>query len=168
MYRAFGLHCRAAGIDLLDACAVAARLRGFELPDLGDPALLSESAGEAASIVSQIPKVRKRMVALQRAMGLRTGGVVEGRDATTRIFPDATRKFFLFAEERVRIWRRWREVRGDWVETARQVAKRDKRDRERAASPLILTADAVPVDTTALNADQVVDLLAFLCGEGRG
>jgi len=165
MYRAFGLYCLGRGVDLTKASAVAACLEGFELPDLGDPVLLGECAGEAASLVSQIPGVRERMVALQRAMGLRTGGVVEGRDATTRIFPDAHRKFFLFADENVRILRRWRETGGDWGETACRVVRRDKRDRKRAASPLVLAPDAVPVDTTALNADEVVDLLAFLCRE---
>jgi cytidylate kinase len=154
-------------VDLSDARSVTACLRGFQLPRLEDPVLLTEGAGEAASIVSQIPKVREHMVALQRAMGLRAGCVVEGRDATTRIFPDADHKFFLFADERVRVWRRWREVGGDWDETAVKVAVRDRRDRKRAASPLTLAPDAVPVDTTALNAGRVADLLAALCGEGR-
>jgi len=167
MYRAFGLHCRARGVNLNDARSVTACLRGFELSRLADPALLGEQAGEAASIVSQIPKVREHMVALQRAMGLRTGCVVEGRDATTRIFPDAARKFFLFADERVRVWRRWKETGEDWAETARRVADRDRRDRKRAASPLTLAPDAVPVDTTTLSAAQVADLLAVLCEEGR-
>ena len=164
MYRAFGLHCRRKGIDLRDESQVIARLREFTFESWqGNPELLSEAAGEGASIVSQVPKVRERMVALQRALGLKTGVVVEGRDATTKIFPDAPHKFFLFADEKVRIWRRYRQVGGDWAQIARNVAERDRRDRERAASPLTLAPDAVPVDTTAMTADDVVDLLEFLC-----
>jgi CMP/dCMP kinase len=166
MYRAFGLHCRGKGADLKSPAAVISLLKGFTLPDLADPALLAESAGEAASLVSQIPEVRERMVALQRAEGRRAGCVVEGRDATTKIFPGAAHKFFLFADERVRIRRRWLQVGGDWAAVARQVTERDVRDRTRKASPLALAPDAVPVDTTALGVDEVVDLMARLCGQG--
>jgi len=167
MYRAFGLHCRRKGADLKSRTAVRSLLKGFKLPDLADPALLAESAGEAASMVSQILEVRKCMVALQRAEGLRTGCVVEGRDATTQIFPDAAHKFFLFADERVRIRRRWHQVGGDWAAVARQVMERDIRDRTRKASPLVLAPDAVPVDTTALGVGDVVDLMARLCEQGE-
>ena len=166
MYRAFGLHCRRMGADLNNAAVVKSLLNGFKLPDLADPALLTEAAGEAASLVSQIPEVRARMVALQRAEGLRTGCVVEGRDATTKIFPDAAHKFFLFADERVRIRRRWRQVGGDWAAIARQVVERDRRDRSRKASPLTLASDAIPMDTTAMGVSDVVDLMAWLVRAG--
>jgi len=164
MYRAFGLFCSAEGVDLKKESQILARLGEFTFkPGEGNAELLSEAAGEGASVVSQYVPVREKMVALQRALAMDTGAVVEGRDATTKIFPDSPNKFFLFADERVRIWRRYRQVGGDWAEISAKVVERDRRDRERAASPLTLAPDAVPLDTTDLTVGAVVDLLAFLC-----
>ena len=63
----------------------------------------------------------------------------------------------------MRIWRRYTQVGGDWADIADHVIQRDRRDREREASPLALAPDAVPVDTSGMTAGAVVDLLEFLC-----
>jgi len=163
MYRAFGLFCARRGTDIADPAAVAAALEAFDFGAwAGRPELLSEEAGTAASRVAKIKAVRRRMVSIQRRLGLEGGGVVEGRDAGTRIFPETPHKFFLTADEAVRAERRWKQIGGDRDAVARQVAERDRQDRERAESPLVQAPDAVLVDTTGLTVEEVVDRLASL------
>jgi cytidylate kinase len=121
---------------------------------------------QAASRVSVHPKVREWMVARQRALGDLGGVVMEGRDIGTVVFPDAEVKFFLEASEEARADRRFREEaarhagRTTTEQTEQQVRQmihdRDQRDRTRAASPLVAAADAVVLDTTALDLDQVL------------
>jgi cytidylate kinase len=163
MYRAFGLFCARRGTDIADPAAVEAALEAFDFAEWrGRPELLSEEAGAAASRVATIKAVRQRMVSIQRRLGLEGGGVVEGRDAGTVIFPEAPHKFYLTADEAVRVDRRWKQVGGDRAAVARQVAERDRQDRERAESPLIQAPDAVCVDTTGLSVEEVVERLVSL------
>lgn len=163
MYRAFGLFCARRGDDIGDPAAVAAALEAFDFGAwAGRPELLSEEAGAAASRVAKIKAVRRRMVSIQRRLGMEDGGVVEGRDAGTRIFPETPHKFFLTADEAVRVERRWKQIGGDREAVARQVAERDRQDRERAESPLVQAPDAVLVDTTGLSIAEVVERLVSL------
>lgn len=163
MYRAFGLFCARRGDDPDDPAAVEAALAAFDFGEwVGHAELLSEEAGAAASRVAKLAPVRRKMVDLQRRLGLEGGGVVEGRDAGTRIFPETPHKFFLTAEEAVRIERRWKQVGGDREAVARQVVERDRQDRERAESPLVQAPDAVLVDTTGMTVDEVVERLVSL------
>jgi cytidylate kinase len=126
---------------------------------------------QAASRVSVHPAVREWMVSRQRAMGASGGVVMEGRDIGTIVFPDAEVKIFLEASEQARAGRRWREEAGKTIEhyvtevdknmppeeeILRQLRERDERDRTRAASPLRAAEDAVVVDTTALDEDEVL------------
>jgi cytidylate kinase len=163
MYRAFGLFCARRGDDIADPAAVDAALAAFDFAEWqGRPELHSEEAGAAASRVAKLPAVRRRMVEIQRRLGEQGGGVVEGRDAGTRIFPETPHKFFLTADESVRVERRWKEVGGDREAVAKAVAERDRQDRERAESPLVQAPDAVLVDTTGLSVDEAVERLAAL------
>jgi len=115
----------------------------------------------AASTVSAHAGVRAALLELQRAAG-RTGGVVlEGRDIGTVVFPDAEVKFFLTARPEVRARRRFEELvaKGQTVtleETLADVHRRDAQDTERAVAPLRQAEDAVLLDSSELNADQVV------------
>jgi cytidylate kinase len=116
---------------------------------------------QAASRISVHAGVRRWMVERQRAMGEQGGVVMEGRDIGTVVFPDAEVKFFLDAAEEVRGERRFRQKvtatqRLTEEEVRRQIRERDARDRTRQASPLIAAADAVHLDTTALNLDEVL------------
>jgi cytidylate kinase len=114
---------------------------------------------EAASRVSVHPKVREWMVARQREMGIGGGVVMEGRDIGTKVFPDADLKIFLDADPVIREQRRLdqQKVKGVSGEAmAAELRQRDRRDRTRAASPLVAAEDAVVLDSTHLSEDEVL------------
>ena len=123
---------------------------------------------EAASRVSVHPKVREWMVARQREMGIGGGVVMEGRDIGTKVFPDADLKIFLDADPVIREQRRLdqQRVKGAPAETmAAELRERDRRDRTRAASPLVAAEDAVLVDSTKMSEDEVLSRVEQLVGE---
>lgn len=114
---------------------------------------------EAASKVSVHPKVRAWMVARQREMGIHGGVVMEGRDIGTKVFPDADIKIFLDADPVVREQRRLdqQKLKGpSALAMAAELRERDRRDRTRAASPLVPAADAIVLDSTHLSEDEVL------------
>jgi CMP/dCMP kinase len=114
---------------------------------------------EAASRVSVHPKVRAWMVAHQRAMGAGGGVVMEGRDIGTKVFPDADLKIFLDADPVVREQRRMEQqkIQGEVAaKVAADLRERDRRDRTRAASPLMAAEDAVVIDSTSMGEDEVL------------
>jgi CMP/dCMP kinase len=172
MYRAVTLAVLEAGVALDDAAASAALARASEITVENGVTMLdgrdvsSEIRGPlvtgAVSIVSAHPEVREILVARQRAWVARHGGgVVEGRDIGTVVFPDATVKAFLVASDDERARRRHR----DEMAAARAVAvedvkaaldRRDAVDRGRAVSPLRPADDAIVIDTTNLDVDSVV------------
>jgi cytidylate kinase len=123
---------------------------------------------EGASRVSLHPKVREWMVARQREMGLGGGVVMEGRDIGTKVFSDADLKIFLDADPVTREQRRLdqQKVKGAPAESmAAELRERDRRDRTRAASPLVAAPDAVLVDSTHLSEDEVVERIEALVNE---
>jgi cytidylate kinase len=131
---------------LLDGREVSSRIRERDVT-------------EAASRVSVHPNVRAWMVARQREMGQGGGIVMEGRDIGTKVFPDADVKIFLEAAPDVRVERRLkqREAAPDTaMAVAAELRQRDLRDRTRAVSPLEPAADAIILDSTHLNIDEVV------------
>lgn len=114
---------------------------------------------EGASKVSVHPKVREWMVSHQRAMGAGGGVVMEGRDIGTKVFPDADLKIFLDADPVVREQRRMAQQRisGEVAASvAADLRERDRRDRTRAASPLVAADDAVVINSTAMSEDDVL------------
>lgn len=131
---------------LLDGRDVSARIR-------------ERDVSEAASRVSVHPKVREWMVAHQREMGAGGGVVMEGRDIGTKVFPDADLKIFLDADPVVREQRRMaqQKIKGDVAASvAAELRERDRRDRTRAASPLVAATDAVLINSTGLSEDEVL------------
>jgi cytidylate kinase len=117
-----------------------------------------------ASAVSAISEVRRALVPLQRRLGLEKGGVMEGRDIGTVVFPDADLKVFLTASAEERAVRRHRDLSGRQLEVGiDQVRKeqhlRDRQDTSRADSPLQVARGSVVVDTTDQTLDEVVDRL---------
>ena len=117
---------------------------------------------EVTSLVSQVATmagVRTEMVKRQRAWAeTRNGGVMEGRDIGSVVFPDAMLKIYLTASEEVRAARRAAEVKeGDVAVVAADIERRDAVDTQRAASPLVEAEDAIVVDTSAMTLQQVVD-----------
>ena len=176
MYRAVGVLAQEQGIGLDDDDALARALSGWRFEvDPARGAILVDGrdlsmvirrpdAGELASRVSTRPVVRERLVALQRRLGAAGGVVMEGRDIGTVVFPDALVKLYLTASPAVRAERRARELRAlgeqvDETALARDLTERDRRDAERAHSPLRPAPDAVVLDTTTLTLDAVVDAM---------
>jgi len=126
--------------------------------------LRSPECSLMASAVSAISEVRRELVPLQQRLGLEKGGVMEGRDIGTVVFPDADLKVYLTASAEERARRRHRDlterdmdVSIDQVREEQQ--RRDRQDTSRADSPLQVARGSVVVDTTGLTLDEVVDRL---------
>ena len=107
------------------------------------------------------PEVRSELVARQREWAQRHGGgVIEGRDIGSVVFPDAELKVYLDARPEIRAARRSKEVTDlDYETVAADIAKRDALDQGRDASPLTRAGDAVEVDTSDLDVDEIVELI---------
>jgi len=123
-----------------------------------------------ASAVSALPLVRQALVPLQRNLGLKNGGVMEGRDIGTVVFPDADLKVFLTASVDERARRRHgdlreREVATSLDEVREQQQQRDLQDTSRAESPLQVARGSVVVDTTDLTLEEVVERLSEEVGK---
>jgi cytidylate kinase len=116
----------------------------------------------AVSIVAANPDVRAEMVRRQRAwVAERDGGVLEGRDIGTVVFPDAQLKVYLTADPEVRAQRRSQEVADlDYETVAADLARRDALDQGREASPLVEAPDALLVDTTGRSVEDIIDEIA--------
>src|SRR5262252_7988384 len=126
---------------------------------------------EAASRVSVHPKVREWMVSHQRAMGAAGGVVMEGRDIGTKVFPDADLKIFLDADPVVREQRRMaqQKISGEVApKVAADLRERDRRDRTRAASPLVAAHDAVVINSTSMSEDDVLAQVEELARDRQG
>ena len=180
-YRAATLAALRAGVDLSDAGAVAgavgrvsivvssdADLPGTSLDGEDVSALIrGAEVTSAVSAVSAVPEVRRRMVALQRELAGSEGAVLEGRDIGTAVFPDAPVKVFLDASAQVRATRRAGDADSGVAAKVRTIdlvravaddlARRDRLDSSRTASPLQAADDAVHLDSSALDAEQVVE-----------
>ena len=133
-------------------------------------AIRTPDVAQAASKIAVIPGVRHVLVAEQRRAGEQGGVVMEGRDIGSVVFPDAQLKIYLTASPEVRAERRWREhqQKGDAIDLARtleEIRERDQRDQERASSPLVRAADAVVVDSTAMEPEEVARLVVLLARE---
>ncbi|WP_067129052.1 (d)CMP kinase [Microtetraspora malaysiensis] len=175
MYRAVTWWMLQQGVDLADADAMAGRAGDPRLVMSTDPdapgvtvdgvdvngPIREAAVTGAVSAVSAVPEVRARLVALQReiiAGALASGGiVVEGRDIGTVVAPDAAVKVFLTASAEARAARRTAELNGTTVAAQKvEMARRDRLDSTRRADPLAKAADAVELDTTPLDLDEVI------------
>ncbi len=133
-------------------------------------AIRTPEASRFASAISTLSEIRQALVPLQRRLGA-GGGVMEGRDIGTVVFPQANLKIFLTATPEARALRRFRdlEVRGldlTLEDVLREQLERDNLDSSRADSPLKVAPGAVVVDTTDLNPDEVVErIVCELAGQ---
>jgi cytidylate kinase len=185
MYRAIALRVLESGVDPADREAVEAlaaktdvalRARpdgSFEVLLDGspvEPRIRTQEVGEATSTIAAYPEVRRRLVELQRDTARRYGGVVEGRDIGTRVFPEAAHKFFLDARSEVRFRRRHDELAAAGREVSmeqvrEEITRRDRQDSTRADSPLTRYPSYTYVDASDLSIDEVVDLMARAIAE---
>ena len=175
IYRSVALAAQRAGISWEDDTGLARLLdAGLGVAFQGERVLLrGEDVTEAirtpeisrgASVVSARPVVRQKLLQLQRDLGRAAprGAVLEGRDIGTVVFPDADVKFFLTASDEARAQRRHAELNEKGLsvplpEVLSDQRRRDKDDTERAIAPLRAAADAVVVDTTGFDLEQVVE-----------
>lgn len=159
MYRAIGYLAMQRGvtaeqdvIDLLDGLDLDIRTDPADFRVFVDGVDVTERLRQTdvsmrASEVAQIPAVREWLVARQRAAA--TGGaVLEGRDIGSKVLPDADLKLFVTAAEEVRMRRRAAQLGGARsADLEQEIRERDRRDKERKASPLRIPEDAVVIDT---------------------
>jgi len=186
MYRAVGLAALERGLDPHDAERVAACAAPLEIslekaaagaPEAGarvrvdgrdvTEAIRQPCVAQAASVVATIPQVRELLVAQQQRIGAGGGIVMEGRDIGTVVFPRAELKVFVTASVDERARRRYEQQREQGIDsspekTRQEVAERDHRDRTRKVSPLVQAPDAVYLESTALTAEDVVDVIVRL------
>jgi cytidylate kinase len=129
--------------------------------------------GETTSRISTVAQVRERLVALQQEFARRHGGVIEGRDIGTRVFPDTPHKFFLDARQDERYRRRFEELRAKgsdatYSEVVIEIDRRDQRDSHRAESPLTCDETYTLIDTSDLTPDELVVRMEAAVRESRG
>ena len=167
MYRSVAFAVIQRGLDPDDAEAVGALAGAVKIEVAekvtvdGVDATVEIRGPEVTRLVSGVaanPAVRKELVQRQREWAdAHGGGVVEGRDIGSVVFPDAELKIFLTASDEERASRRSKEVLElDYDEVAAAIAKRDYLDSTRAASPLTKASDAVEIDTSTLSVEEIV------------
>jgi cytidylate kinase len=175
MYRAVAYWALTQNIAVSDAhrmeaLAEAAEIRlvtetGSVLLNGGDvtAAIREPRVSDAASQVATIAGVRRALVAKQRAMAGEANIVMEGRDIGTVVFPEATLKIFLDANQSERVKRRVDQLGAkDSGAVREQIADRDRRDIERAEAPLSQAPDAIYLDSTGLSIDEVTEAIIKL------
>ncbi len=128
----------------------------------------SEQAGNAASKVAALPRVRAALLERQRGFRQPPGLVTDGRDMGTVVFPDAQYKVFLNASAVVRAERRYKQLKEKGIgskipDLIAEISERDRRDRERTIAPLKAAVDAVEIDSTALGIDAVFEQVRRYC-----
>jgi cytidylate kinase len=172
MYRAVAFAAIRQGLDPVDAEPVAALSTTIELTVADGEVVVDgvdasveirgPEVSRAVSVVAANPDVREEMRTRQRVWAVEhRGGVIEGRDIGTVVFPDALLKVYLTADPAIRAARRAKEMTDlEYDTVAADIARRDAADQGRSDSPLVEADDAVTVDTTGLEIDEVVELIA--------
>jgi CMP/dCMP kinase len=159
LYRATARALMSEGHDLSCKHSAIAAARSLALSGLDENLLRGREMAEAASIVAAIPEVRVALVELQRTFARSPGGaVLDGRDIGTVICPEAYPKIFVTASVEARATRRALELRSqgekaDYAAVLADIVRRDERDKNRAAAPLVAAKDAIVLDTTTLDAE---------------
>lgn len=131
--------------------------------------LRTEEVGSAASVISPLPEVRRKLVELQHRLAAESDCIMDGRDIGTCVLPDAQRKIYLTASSRVRAKRRYDELTAkgescDLEKIQADIEDRDYRDMHREISPLRRAEDAVLVDTSDMTIQEAVDRVVAICG----
>ena len=179
MYRAITVLAQDSGVDLasddqmsalLDRATIFVGKTTVTVNDLDvTTRIRTPEVTAGVSVVASLPGVRQRLRELQREWAGRIGGgVVEGRDIATVVFPDACLKVFLTASAHERARRRVEQTGGELKEVEAAITERDRRDMSRDDGPLKPADDSIVIDTTGLTINEVVDEMASLFGERCG
>lgn len=186
MYRAMAYYFLQHNIDAKDEKAIAAACPDVHVTityENGEQQVLlngenvngvirNEEVGNMASSTSVYPVVRKKLVELQRQLAKSADVIMDGRDIGTCVLPDAQVKIYLTASSATRAKRRYDEltekgVSCDLAEIEKDIIDRDYRDMHRETSPLRQAEDAVLVDSSEMNIDEVVDAIYQVYSEAR-
>jgi len=178
IYRLAALKALRSKVDLKDEKAVVVALEDFDISfEIGDELSIPyldgedvssqirlETTGDAASIVAQYPGVRERLLQRQQECFQPPGLVADGRDMGTVVFPNARIKFFLYASAEIRAQRRHKQlismgISANIAQLQSEISERDERDRNRSESPLVPATEALVVDSSLLDLDQVTKLM---------
>jgi cytidylate kinase len=178
IYRMLALKAMRMDVDLDDEDALFGLLDDFDIRfTTGDELsvafldnedvsteLRSEKAGDAASRVARHGRVRTGLLGVQQAFLQAPGLVADGRDMGTMVFPKARHKFFLYASIEIRVQRRYKQLinmglSANIADLQADMTERDERDQNRDASPLLPAEDALVVDSSLLNIEQVTELV---------
>ena len=186
MYRAMAYYFLQHNIDAKDENAIAAACPDVDVTityENGEQQVLlngenvngvirNEEVGNMASSTSVYPVVRKKLVELQRQLAKSADVIMDGRDIGTCVLPDAQFKIYLTASSATRAKRRYDEltekgVSCDLAEIEKDIIDRDYRDMHRETSPLRQAEDAVLVDSSEMNIDEVVDAIYQVYSEAK-
>jgi len=178
IYRLAALKALRSKVDLNDEKAVVTALENFDIrfengDELSIPYLDGEdvstqirleTTGDAASIVAQYTSVRELLLKRQQQCFQPPGLVADGRDMGTVVFPKARIKFFLYASAEIRAQRRHKQlismgISANIAQLQSEISERDERDQNRSESPLVPATDALVVDSSLLDLDQVTSLM---------
>lgn len=184
MYRALSYHALQVNVDLLNEQALSDLIDDLQLELTKDQKVFvkgqeitseirNDQISKLASDISKFPKVREKLVALQQQMVAQKNCIMEGRDITTVVIPDAEIKIFLTASVDVRAKRRTLDLlaRGytaDFEQVKQDIILRDYQDSHRDIAPLMIAKDAIVVDTTHLSLDEVTDHISQMINQKIG
>ncbi|MDD4955501.1 MAG: (d)CMP kinase [Candidatus Omnitrophica bacterium] len=182
-YRALTLKALSEGVDLKDVSCLFDCANNLNLKLKGQKTYLDDKdvsseirtplIDKNISVIVAYPQVREVMVSLQRKIAKDGDYVVEGRDITTVVFPNAEFKFYLDADQSTRAERRFNELKAkginiDFEEMEKDLNKRDEADKKREVGALKLSADATYIDTSKMTIEEVADaMLTYIKKGGR-
>ena len=176
LFRACGLYCLENNIDPNDKSAVVKAMKNVKLSikyidgkqhtylndvDVSDK-LNTQIMGVYSSIVSVYPEVRDRTIEIQRSTASTQSVIIEGRDITSHVLPNADYKFFVTASEKVRARRRYEDFKNagekvSFAQVMRDLKERDYRDSHRDICPLVRTPDSIYISTSNMTLEQSVE-----------
>lgn len=177
MYRAVGLKLNRKGIKPDDLISISNVLEETTIDFVNGKIILdgddvsdiirTQEISKFASIYSQIPEVRSKLVDIQRRIAAGKSVIMDGRDIGTNVLTDAELKFFLTADSMVRARRRYEELRSKGVnanldDIHEEIKDRDYQDMNRKLNPLVQAEDAVRLDTSDMTIDEVVNTIVAM------
>lgn len=177
MYRAVGLKLNREGIKTDDLISISNILEETSIDFVNGKIILdgddvsdiirTQEISKLASIYSQIPEVRSKLVDIQRKIAAGKSVIMDGRDIGTNVLTDAELKIFLTADSMVRARRRYEELRSKGVKANLddihdEIKDRDYQDMNRKLNPLVQAEDAVMLDTSDMTIDEVVNTIVAM------
>lgn len=177
MYRAVGLKLNRKGIKPDDLISISNILEETSIDFVNGKIILdgddvsdiirTQEISKLASIYSQIPEVRSKLVDIQRKIAAGKSVIMDGRDIGTNVLTDAELKIFLTADSMVRARRRYEELRSKGVKANlddihEEIKDRDYQDMNRKLNPLVQAEDAVMLDTSDMTIDEVVNTIVAM------